>query len=145
MGTFMGIERMFGLVVFTKPGAQIAKQAKAKSAAVSAKIKEREARIAKIMREYKISERALSEATRLMQAGQMSASNSYNIPVPGRPGKGTKYPSSVPAGVLTNITTERDLIVDETAQVERLDLLARNVASAAEHKLTFDELDYLGF
>jgi hypothetical protein len=137
---------MFGLVVFTKPGAQIAKQAKIKSAAVSAKIKEREARIAKIMREYKISERALSEATRNMQAtGQMSASNAYNIPVrPGRPGK-ARISSSVPAGVLTNITTERDLIVDEIAQVERLDLLARNVASAAEHKLTFDELDYLGF
>lgn len=60
------------------------------------------------------------------------------------------------AGVVSNLLTERQFIESEKSQVEKLDLLVRNVADMIHHtdtgttyttghELDYGELKYLGF
>lgn len=137
----VNIGSMFGRVEFAKPGREIAEKAKAKSEAVREKIEERQGRIARIREEYGITDAVLADvlAQAMHRRGQTYSVS--NAPV-GRDGSGQV---TVPAGVITNLTTEQEYIEEERQQVARLDLLARNIAPDASHKLTFDEMEYLGF
>jgi hypothetical protein len=51
----------------------------------------------------------------------------------------------VPAGVVSSLVTESEQIESERQQVRTLELLARNIDPAANHEISFAELEYLGF
>jgi hypothetical protein len=135
------VNRMFGMVVFTKAGKEIRDKAAAKATTVRAKIKEREERIKRIRKEYKITDAVLVDLMAQAMNDRTALTYANTRPVRGRAATLT----TVPAGVVTNITTEQTAMESEREQATRLDLLARNVGLAAEHKLSFDELEFLGF
>lgn len=84
---------------------------------------------------------------------------SYSIPNSGSSGNQPKE-TIVPAGVIANLVTEKELISSEMAEVKRLDLILRNLKDtepfvdattgelrqrAIVHMLDDADIEYLGF
>lgn len=146
---------------FTSP--QVREAMTRKGEAVRAKIEERRGRIEKITRENEITPEALSDLivqyTQDQRRGSSSHKMSYSIPNSGSSGLQPKE-TVVPAGVIANLVTEKELISSETAEVKRLDLILRNLKDtepfvdattgelrqhALVHRLDDTDIEYLGF
>ena len=141
---------------FEKSSSEIKEKATAKIASLGAKIKEREGRIARLRKEFDISDQDMIKI--LSQAAQGALSNasvattmSYNI------GNQDEV-RVVAAGVVQNLITERQLIEQEQALVEKLQLVFRNLRPITHHAtntgvayevdtftLSEADLDFLGF
>ena len=160
------IERMFDFR-FEKPSAAIVEKATQKVKKLQAKIEERQARVAKIRAEYDINDGAFIDI--LTQARQQSQDkmsftyrpsslgNGVSVSVSGSP----MVERTIGAGTVNNLLTENDFIEAEKKQVQRLDLLIRNLVDVPDeriqsltagterplrgHTLSYKELEYLGF
>jgi hypothetical protein len=155
----MQVQRIDNLFNFTfeKPAAEIVERAKNKAAAIRAKIEEREVRIKRVREEYKISDSMLvdimAQAREQLQRG--AAMLIYNSKV--RSDDGLREEDvTIGAGVVNLLLTERDHIEGEKSQVERLDMIARNLKDKRRyapdgkeymqgHELNAVELKFLGF
>lgn len=154
----MQVKRIDNLFNFTfeKPSAEIVERAKNKAAMIRHKIEEREIRIKRVREEYKISDAALvdimAQAREQMQRG--AAMLVYNSKV--RSDDGREEDVTIGAGVVNLLLTERDHIEGEKSQVEKLDMIARNLKDLRRyapdgkeytqgHELTAAELKFLGF
>jgi len=150
------IDNMFNFT-FEKPAAEIVERAKNKAAMIRDKIEEREVRLKRIRAEYKISDAALvdimAQAREQMQRG--AAALIYNSKV--RSDDGLREDDvTIGAGVVNMLLTERDHIEGEKSQVEKLDMIVRNLKDLRRyapdgkeymqgHELTAVELKFLGF
>ncbi len=152
MAAVQQIHNMFNFS-FEKPSADIVAAAKKKIDSIQAKIKEREHRVARVREEYKIDDKAfielLTQARKAAGAGVMSYSVSNSVV---GSSKMTEDVITVAAGVVNHLLTENDFIEGEKSQVEKLEVIVRNLADIADdngkprgHRLSFDELRFLGF
>ena len=165
MGAFNEVEDMFRGVSYNKfTSPQVREAMTRKAEAVRAKIEERRGRIEKITRENEITPEALSDLivqyTQDQRQGRGSnLKMSYSIPNSGSSGNQPKE-TIVPAGVIANLVTEKELISSEMAEVKRLDLILRNLKDtepfvdattgellrrAIVHMLDDTDIEYLGF
>ena len=164
MGAFNEVEEMFRGVSYNKfTSPQVREAMTRKAEAVRAKIEERRGRIEKITHENEITPEALSDLivqyTQDQRRGSSSHKMSYSIPNSGSSGNQPKE-TVVPAGVIANLVTEKELISSETAEVKRLDLILRNLKDtepfvdattgelrqhAIVHRLDDTDIEYLGF
>lgn len=168
MGAFNEVEEMFRGVRYNKfTSPQVREAMTRKAEAVRAKIEERRGRIEKITRENEITPEALSDLivqyTQDQRRGSSSHKMSYSIPNSvSNSGSSGNQPKEtiVPAGVIANLVTEKELISSETAEVKRLDLILRNLKDtepfvdattgelrqhALVHTLDDTDIEYLGF
>jgi hypothetical protein len=132
---------MFQEIKFFKPGSEIAEKARAKVLAITAKITEREGRMAATCAEHSLSPADLFALAQ--SGGEHAGTGSYR----GSWG-GSAYKApvrDVPAGVVSSLVTESEQIESERQQVRTLELLARNIDPVANHEISFAELEYLGF
>jgi len=147
------VSRMFAGVVYNfKTTAEIRQAMAAKIEALKAKITERHQRMQRLRDEYDIDAERL--AVLVMQYREHSESVSY---------EGQSRPEGkalVPAGVISNLVREREMIDSEQEQVLKLELVLRNLAETQQfavegtgeiktrpcvHELTDLELEFLGF
>lgn len=111
----------------------------------------REVRIVKIREEYEIDAELLSRLVMQFHRDKQSDSINYNQ----QPGK-----NIIPAGVIANIIREQEMIDSEREQLNKLDLVLRNLRDTefyfavdtgehrerlCIHELSDHELEYLGF
>ncbi len=159
---------MFESFTYEKSSAEIKEKAKAKIAALEAKVKEREARVARIRAEYEITDQALVDILTQARGAQRDNNRmSYSYKTSLGNGVTTAQTAQGPeertigAGTINNMLTENDFIESERKQVKRLELIVRNlkdlpdanvrVVSPGETRplrgpsLREDELEYLGF
>lgn len=155
----MQVQRIDNLFNFTfeKPAAEIVERAKDKAVTTRRKIEEREVRIKRVREEYKISDAALvdimAQARDQMQRGAMALVYSSKV----RSDDGLREEDvTIGAGVVNMLLTERDHIEGEKSQVEKLDMIVRNLKDLRRyapdgkeymqgHELTAVELKFLGF
>lgn len=163
MGQFNNVEGMFHGVSYNKFTSKVIRDAMTKKiVAVHHKVDDRRLRVAKLLKEHKITDAMLTDMVVQYMEDQknrrerMSYSNSLRDP-----GDGSKpRETAVPAGAIANLVTEKKLIDTELAEVKRLQLITRNLkdkepavnASTGKlyqktcvHTLTDDEIEYLGF
>ena len=136
----------------------------AKILALQGKVEERRGRVHKLMAEHHITSEMLSDMViqymKDQERGQsrMNYSNSVAAATTG-PDLRSKTEVVVPAGAVSNIVTEKNLIESETEEAKRLVLIVRNlrdtlpavdektgglVEKSVIHTLTDDEIEYLG-
>lgn len=137
----------------------------AKIKAVTAKIAERHTRVAKIMKDNKITDAALADMLVQYMKDQSEAAHKRqqtysigNAPVRSGPG-GRGIALSIPAGVVSNLVTEKEYIESEGEELNKLNLVRRNLRTSvhafhpqtgatisrlAIHTLSDAELEYLG-
>lgn len=164
MGAFNEAEDMFNGVrynVFTST--QIREKMEAKVRAVRGKIEERQGRITKIIADNGISPEALSDLVIQYNQDQKRGNAKMSYSVSHNPGRsaGDRTPETlIPAGVIANLVTEKELVASETAEAKRMDLILRNLRDEtpwvnertgecymrkAIHTLTDQDMEYLGF
>jgi hypothetical protein len=169
MGQFRHTETMFRSVTynqFTSAELKVAMGVKRK--AILAKIEERKGRINALKAAHgitsEIMEELLTQYARDQERGQMKMAYTYSNSVGAAPGAGGSKTAQdeviIPAGVITNITTEKGLIASENDELKHLDLILRNLKDEvyynhpdtgvtskrmAVHTLTDDEMEYLGY
>jgi len=131
---------------------------------VMAKVKERKERVRLLMLEHHISNEMVTgmviQFMKDQQEGRQRANYSLTLgqPDPGAP-RAEEHPF-VPAGVVSNLVTEKQLIESEAAEVRRMTLILRNLRDEEAyyapdtgarlvrkcvHTLNDDEIEYLGF
>ena len=135
----------------TTPEIRAAMQKKVKE--ITSNIEEREARMRRIREEYQIDAERL--ATLVMQF-QNNDSGFVSYQAQGD----SKRDLVVPAGVIANIIREREMIDSEGGQIRKMELILRNIpdmelyndqktgevkSRQPLHRLTDDELEFLGF
>lgn len=137
------IEAMFNGLVFQRMGEEIRTKAAARIEAIKAKIEDRRARVMRICKENEISDADMVELLQqaLHAANQRMQMQFYTI----KSGGGLLEDRSIAVGVVNNIAAEKEAIADEQDQLARLGLIVRNIEGQSMHKLSFKELDYLGF
>lgn len=155
----MQVQRIDGMFnfEFEKSAHEIVVAATAKAAATRQKIEEREIRIKKVREEYKITDSALIDimAQAREQSKRGGAAMFYNTKA-ASDDDADEGEVTIGAGVVNMLLTERDHIEGEKAQVERLDMIARNLKDTRcfapdgkeymkGHMLTTAELKFLGF
>lgn len=149
------IDNMFN-ITFEKTAEEIKTFATKKSAAIQTKIEERQSRIKKMRAEHKITDVVLNDIMNQMRAAAHNALVANYSSTVKSDSDATEETVTVGAGAVNFILTEQDFITGERAQVERLDLLVRNVknvhrrtANGTEYvelfRLTHEELKFLGF
>ena len=134
-----------GMVKFALPGEELALKMAAKSAALTAKIVDREQRIVEIRATYTITDADLIEL--LMQASRDRGGEArfYSLSnAPAATGDTAKTARSIPAGVVANLQAERDAKLGEADAVERLDRILRNLDRAVRHDVSYSDLEFLG-
>ncbi|MFP2929907.1 hypothetical protein ACLESO_32875 [Pyxidicoccus sp. 3LG] len=135
----------------TTPEVRQAMQNKLKELAT--RIEDREGRMKRIRDEYQIDSERLA-ALVIQYQNRDSEFVSYESQ------GGSPRDAVVPAGVIANIIREREMIDSERGQIRKLELVLRNLPETELyndprtgevksrqplHKLTDDELEYLGF
>lgn len=148
MAVFQNIGHMFSQIEFTKTGKELKDKADIKIKKLLAKIEERKERIKKIRHDYNITDAVLAELYRLQRQNAGATTYSVSNALVNRTGNKIGAETgemTIPAGVVTNLDTENTAIGCETDQAERLQLLSRNIDTAAKHKTDFAELEYLEF
>lgn len=144
-------------ITFTKSVTEIQAAIDAKLVRIRAKIKEREGRIINLRDTYGITDQDMIQL--LSQAAQDAISNSrimsttYSVNS-GKDGE-TKI---IGAGVVQNLTTEQALIEQEKDQIERLEMIRRNIRpiphfssmsgtpwTQESFDLSYSDLEFLGF
>lgn len=150
---------MFHNLTFTKTVDEILAKVGTKIAFLHGKIREREARIVRIREEFNISEADMTKlfAQAAANEGTRNMAMSYNIQNSPVQGQDTPEVRLVPAGVVQNLIVEQNLISSESASIEKLERIKRNLRpvphfasngtmyTQTEFMLTEDELDFLGF
>ncbi|WP_224246250.1 hypothetical protein [Hyalangium gracile] len=134
----------------TTPELREAMQKKVKE--IVARIADREGRMKRIRDEYQIDAERLA-ALVIQYQNQDSDFVSYQS-------QGDSTRGVVPAGVIANIISEREMIDSERGQIRKMELVLRNLPETELyndprtgavksrqplHKLTDDELEFLGF
>ena len=143
---------------YEKTAAEIVDKSKTKSKALRAKVEERRERIKHIRAEYGIDDAVLIDLLQQARANARNAVMQYTSNAKAGGGaKGlTEDAVIVPAGVVNNLMTEQDFITGELEQAAKLDVIIRNLVDFPDerrgqegkmrgHRLTQDELVYLGF
>lgn len=163
MGQWREVEAMFHNVSynqFTSP--QLREAMTKKVAAVRVKIEERQGRIRKIQADNDItSEMATDLVLQYMQDQQRGQQRMmYSNSVRSQNTNEAPKEINVPAGVISNLVTEKSLIEQEMAEVKRMDLIIRNLKDEmyynhpetgvvgkrqAIHTLSDSDMEYLGF
>jgi len=150
------IDNLFNSITFEKTAEEIRTAAREKAHRIDLKIEERKQRIRRTRDEHKITDAVLNDIMNQMRAqAQNAAIAQYSSSVRSDDGGGDQT-VTVGAGVVNFLLTEQDFISGEKAQVERLELLVRNIknvhrrtASGSEYvelfRLTYEELKFLGF
>jgi hypothetical protein len=138
MGVFREVEVMFRGIVYNKFTSSVVRAAlTAKVKAVQDKIEERHRRVEKIIADNEITPEAMNELIlQYMQDQQRGNRNkmSYSTAaVPMRNVAGASTEKVVPAGVVANLATEKELISNETAEVRRMALILRNLKDTQPH------------
>lgn len=144
---------------YEKSSEEIVRACTKKIEALLAKVREREERIANLRKEYGINDAALIQL--LTQARKQQGNNagmtysfSNGIPSPRDRdgGKMTEETITIGAGVVNNLLTENDFIESEKSQADKLAIIVRNLKDLPNdngdkrgHRLSYDELVYLGF
>lgn len=139
---------------YTKSSSSIIAKAVEKVRAIEAKIAERERNIEKLRKEFDISDTMMMEL--LTVARQQLANNhvmkTYLLNKTSSDGRMTDETIAVGAGVVNVLFTEQDSIEVERAQIHKLRLVIRNLEDVPDdegimvgHKLTNQEIEYLGF
>lgn len=137
---------------YEKSSAEITTAMKKKIQALKAKIGEREERLAKVRKEYKITDAALLDL--MKQARQASKNvNAMSYSLNASITEGPEEQIVIGAGIVNFLLTESDFISGEKEQVDKLELITRNLKDLLHpelktfhgHKLTENELEYLGF
>lgn len=149
------IDRMFNFT-FEKSAEEILAAVATKSASIQSKIAERGLRITKMREENKVTDAVLIDIQNQMRANERigTLSNSYTSNARTRSDEGDEE-VTVGAGVITFLQTEQDFIEGEKAQLEKLNLMTRNLrpinavtSTGATYnvpfKLSYEELKYLG-
>lgn len=148
----MHVQSLSGMFNFTfeKTSEEIIAAATRKRDSVRTKIGEREGRIANIRSEYKITDESMINM--LAKARQQNESLHYNNSSPTPSNAMTEGNVTIGAGIVNMLLTERDFIESEKSQVEKLDVIVRNLRDLPNdkggvrgHRLSYDELRYLGF
>jgi len=133
----------------------------AKVTTLKAKVEERIARIVKIRAEYKVTDAAMLDIMRQARIAQkagamvMNYSTSSTGPT-GMTDDDNAELITIGAGVVNNLLTEQDYIDGEKAQIERLELVSRNLKDPVAYtrdgqpyteliSISDDEAKYLGF
>jgi hypothetical protein len=155
--TIMQVQRIDNMFNFSfeKPATEIVEKAKNKAAVIRHKIEEREGRIKSVRTEYKISSEMLVDIMAQSREQTQRGAVAYNSKVRSDDGL-TEEDVTIGAGVVNLLLTERDHIEGEKAQVEKLDMIARNLKDTRHfapdgkaymegHTLTTIELKFLGF
>lgn len=135
----------------TTPEIRAAMQRKVKE--IASNIEEREARMRRIREEYQIDAERLAA---LVIQFQNNDSGFVSYQAQGD----SKHAVVVPAGVIANIIREREMIDSERGQIRKMELILRNIpdmelyndlktgevkSRQPLHKLTDEELEFLGF
>ena len=140
-------------VSFSKPGTELKEHGEARLAQLKSKIEERNERIARIRKEYEISDSDLIELMRKSMndhnhLGTYSLRSGVGGSAVGgsRPSNGSQNTERmIPAGVIQNILTEQTTIENEQEQVDRLELILRNIDTNCSHRVSLFDLEYLDF
>lgn len=154
----MQVQRIDSIFNFTyeKTATEIVDRAKEKAATIRSKIEEREVRIRRIRQEYKINDAALVDImAKARDQAKRGEAMFYSSTVKSEDGSGEEE-ITIGAGVVNMLLTERDHIEGEKANVEKLDMIIRNLKDLRRyapdgkeymqgHQLTTAELKFLGF
>lgn len=163
MGAFYEVDDMLNQVVynrFTSP--EIRAKMQEKVVSIRAKIEQRLGRITRIIADNGITPEALSDLVIQYNQDQKRGGGgkmSYSVSAANAPA-GSRAPETlIPAGVVANLVTEKELVASETAEVKRLDLILRNLKDStpyvnettgatyqrtAIHTLSDSDMEYLG-
>lgn len=166
MGLFNEVEGMFRGVSYNRyTSPQVREAMTRKLEAVQAKIAERVRRIEKIVADNEITPEALSDLIIQYTQDQGRHRNSplnkmsYSVSIAPK-GNEPARETVVPAGVIANLATEKELITSEQTEVKRLNLILRNLRDRLPclnektgdveqrevvHTLDDADLEYLGF
>lgn len=148
------VSQMFNFT-YEKTSKDIVEAAKKKVSKIKAKIEEREARINKIRAEFGITDGVWAEI--LEQARKQANLNAaamytYSNSVQTTEGRMHEETVTIGAGTVNNLLSERDFVNGEKAQVQKLELVIRNLEDLPDangnvrgHKLDNEELEFLGF
>jgi hypothetical protein len=151
------INNMFNFT-FEKTADEVVAATTKKTKNIRDKIEERGVRIKKLREEHKITDAVLIDIQNQMRAQQKLGERermSYTSNAVSS-GGGVQEEVTIGAGVINHLLTEQDYIDGEKAQVERLDVMARNLREVVRRtangtvytelfKLSYEELKYLGF
>jgi hypothetical protein len=133
----------------------------AKITALKVKVEERIGRITKVRAEYKVTDAALLDIMKQARAAQkagamiMNYSTSSNGPTGMIDGSDAEL-ITIGAGIVNFLLTEQDFIEGEQSQIERLELVTRNLKDPISYtddgkpymqliSISYDEAKYLGF
>jgi hypothetical protein len=133
----------------------------AKITALKVKVEERIGRITKVRAEYKVTDAALLDIMKQARAAQkagamiMNYSTSSNGPTGMIDGSDAEL-ITIGAGIVNFLLTEQDFIEGEQSQVDRLELVVRNLKDPVSYtndgkpytqliSISYDEAKYLGF
>lgn len=150
------IDRMFNNFTYEKSASEVVAAAKKKREEVSNKIEERQRRIRKMREEHKITDAVLIDIQNQMRADAQRGMAAQYTSNTASDDDGRGETVTVGAGVINFILTEQDFIGGEKAQVERLDLMVRNLRDVERRTasgtpyvelfcLSYEELKFLGF
>lgn len=141
---------------YEKPSTEIKNAAAKKAVALNLKIEEREERIRRVRAEYNITDGVfitlLEQARKQLRSVAASSTFSYSNSRVDSSGKMVEEQAVIGAGTVNMLLTERDFIESERDQVTKLNLIVRNLQDLPDdrgnirgHKLTAEELTFLGF
>lgn len=150
------VVRLFQQLTFNKSATEIVEASKKKVLKIKAKIEERVKRVADLRKEYGIDDAALIQLFQMARKQEQSLQFVYNSSVPAD-NQGQMRERTIGAGVVNNILTENDFIESEKSQVERLELIIRNLKDVPrfssngtpiapqDFSLSYTELEFLEF
>lgn len=149
---------LFNHMEYAKSSAEIKEKAEAKIKTVTAKMSERERRIAKLREEYEIDDAAFIELLKAARRSTGAERHSYMSNKLLDSGERQQEERTIGAGVVNNLLSESDFIEAERADVRRLNLLVRNLRPVTRYaeatgapysvdtfQLSTEALEYLGF
>lgn len=167
MGQMHAVASMFRGVTYNRfTTAVVREKMEAKITALRAKVEERRGRVTKLMEEHSITSEMLSDMVIQYMKDQDRGTSrmSYNMASVASgsavgPDLRSKTEVVVPAGAVSNIVTEKNLIESETEEAKRMVLIVRNlrdtlpavdektgllIERAVVQTLTDEEIEYLG-
>ncbi len=155
----MQVQRLDHMFKFTfeKPAREIVTAAQKKAGEIRIKIEERAVRIGKMREEHNVTDAVLIDIQNQMRA-QAKRGNEERISYTSnaRTNEGMQDEVTIGAGVINFLLTEQDHMDGEKLQVERLEMIIRNLVDVTAYtangtayivkpELSYDELKYLGF
>lgn len=133
-------------VEFQKTGFELSSAMEAKIKFLEKKIEERKLRVEKICQEYDITDADIIEILRMKQSNRhVSGHYGVNSTVRDSSGGVVETTKQIPVGAVSNMEAEEAAIKSEKEQLARLYLINRNIEKAASHKVSLEDLKYLGF